>query len=171
MRGFVLVGGWPASGKTTLSRALASELTVPHLSKDEVKESLMDAMGAPSTVEESRTLGRAAVFAVLRVARGVEAAVVDSTWYPYSAELVRELHGPFVEIRCRVSLEVARERYARRVRDGRHLDRLRTETELWGAEAAALGVGPLIDVDTTEPVDIPRLASAVRSALADGASA
>jgi predicted kinase len=26
LRAFVLVGGWPASGKTTLARALATEL-------------------------------------------------------------------------------------------------------------------------------------------------
>ena len=35
----MLVGGWPAAGKTTLSRALALELAVPYLSKDAVKES------------------------------------------------------------------------------------------------------------------------------------
>ena len=58
MRGFVLVGGWPGSGKTTLSSALPSELGVPHLSKDQVKEALMDATGAPSDVEASRR-GRA----------------------------------------------------------------------------------------------------------------
>ena len=41
MRGYVLVGGWPASGKSTLSRALAVQLGVAYLSKDELKEALM----------------------------------------------------------------------------------------------------------------------------------
>ena len=45
---FVLVGGWPASGKTTLARALATELGTAYLSKDEVKEALMDHVGAPA---------------------------------------------------------------------------------------------------------------------------
>lgn len=165
MRGFVLVGGWPGSGKTTLSVALASHLGSPYLSKDSVKEALMDAMGAPTAVEESRDLGRAAVFAVLRAAQGCPGAVLDSTWYPYSLPLVRRLGGPFVEVRCRAPLEVVRERYRSRLRDERHLDRLRTETELWGREVAPLGVGPLVEVDTSCAVDVADVARVVRSAL------
>lgn len=165
MRGFVLVGGWPGSGKTTLSRALASELGVPHLAKDVVKEALMDALGAPPDVEASRRLGRAAVHALLAVAQGYPAAVIDSTWYPYAEPLARSLPGPVVEVRCRVPLEVARERYLLRVRDERHLDGLRDETELWGEEVAPLGLGPLLEVDTSGEVDVVEVAGAVRSAL------
>jgi len=76
---FVLVGGWPGSGRTTLARALATEMEMPYLSKEETKEALMDALGAPTTVEESRKLGSAAVHAVLTVARGCPGAVIDST--------------------------------------------------------------------------------------------
>ena len=161
----MLVGGWPGSGKTTLARALAAELGVPYLAKDAVKEALMDALGAPGTVEESRALGRAAVFAVLRAARGCRAAVIDSTWYPYSEPLVRALPGPLVEVRCRVPRDVARERYRARSRDERHLDRMRTGAELWDDEVAPLGVGPLVEVTTTGPVDTAALAGELRSAL------
>ena len=140
VKGFVLVGGWPGSGKTTLSRALASSLDVPYLSKDAVKESLMDALGAPSSVEESRVLGRAAVFAVLRAAQGCQGAVIDSTWYPYSESLVRALPG------------------------------LRTEAELWGDEVAPLGVGPLVEVTTIRPVDAAQLATYLRASLSDSSS-
>lgn len=163
----MLVGGWPGSGKTTLARALAGDLGVPYLSKDVVKEALMDAFGAPATVEESRVLGRAAVFAVLGAARGCPGAVIDSTWYPYSKPLVGALPGPVVEVRCRVPLDVARERYRSRVRDERHLDHLRIEAELWGSEVAPLGVGPLVEISTTAPVDTAQVADTVRSALAD----
>ena len=171
MNGFVLVGGWPGSGKTTLSRALALNLGIPFLSKDAVKEGLMDALGTPSSVEESRLLGRAAVFAVLRAARGCQGAVIDSTWYPYSEPLVRALPGPLVEVRCRVPLEVAQERYRNRLRDDRHLDRQRTETELWGVEVAPLGVGPLVEVTTIDPVDTAQVATMVRNALQHGSPA
>ncbi len=165
VEGFVLVGGWPGSGKTTLSHALADELGVDCLSKDEFKEALMDSSGTPATVEESRELGRAAVEAALSAAEGRTAAVVDSTWYPYVLPLVRRLPGPFVEIRCRLDVALAGERYHRRDRDPRHLDDRRTDAELWGAEVAPLGVGPLLEVDTSGPVDIASLADMVRSAL------
>lgn len=166
MKVFVLVGGWPAAGKTTLARALAADLGIACLSKDELKEALMDCLGAPSTVEESRRLGAAAVAAVLRAARGCPAAVIDSTWFPYSEALVRDLPGPFVEIRCRVSVELARERYRGRRRDERHLDHLRTEDELWANDVPPLGLGPLLDVDTSQPVDIGALADKVRTLAA-----
>lgn len=166
MKVFALVGGWPASGKTTLARALASELRIAYLSKDEMKEALMDQLGAPESIEESRRLGRAAVGAVLRAARGCPAAAIDSTWYPYSLPLVRELPGPFVEIRCRVGLDIARERYRTRRRDARHLDHVRTEDELWGTEVPPLGVGPLLEVDTGAPVDVNALARRVEELAA-----
>jgi len=162
---FVLVGGWPASGKTTLARALAAELDLAYLAKDEVKEALMDALGAPADVEESRRLGRAAVHALLRMARGCDGAVLDSTWLDYTRPLVAALRGPVVEVRCLATLEVVRARYVARVRDPRHLDAARTEDELWGQRVAPLGVGRLFEVDTCRPVDIPLVARCIGEAI------
>ncbi len=119
----------------------------------------MDALGAPADVEASRRLGRAAVLAALRVARDCPAAVIDSTWFDYALPLVRCLSGPIVEVRCVVPLEIARRRFAARARDERHLDELREDSELWGRPVAPLGVGPLIEVDTSGPVDVAALAS------------
>jgi predicted kinase len=42
----VVVCGPPASGKTTLARAIADDLRLPLLSKDAVKEVLFDALGS-----------------------------------------------------------------------------------------------------------------------------
>lgn len=78
---YVLVGGWPASGKSTLARALAPQLGIALLSKDAIKEALMDALGTPASVEQSRRLGVAAVHAILRAAQEVPGAVIDSTWF------------------------------------------------------------------------------------------
>lgn len=159
---FVLVGGWPGAGKTSLSRALAAELALVWLSKDELKEALMDSLGAPHDVEESRRLGRAAVTAVLRIARECPGAVVDSTWFAYTLPLVRALPAPCVEVRCEVSVELARRRHRSRRRDARHLDDQRSDDELWGSPVAPLGVGPLVRVDTSGTVDVPALAREVR---------
>ena len=65
----MLVGGWPASGKTTLARALAGELALPYLGKDEVKESLMDVRGAPPDVAASQRLHPAAAGRACRADR------------------------------------------------------------------------------------------------------
>lgn len=162
---FVLVGGWPASGKTTLARALATELDLAYLSKDEAKEALMDALGAPAEVEESQRLGRAAVHAMLRMAHGCDGAVLDSTWFDYTRPMVAELPGPVVEVRCLATLEVVRARYTARVRDHRHLDARRSEAELWGREVPPLGVGPVIEVDTCKGVDIADVADRIRAAV------
>lgn len=54
---FVLVAGWPGSGKSTLAAALAAEMRLPLLAKDEIKEALMDGIGWPETVAESQRLG------------------------------------------------------------------------------------------------------------------
>jgi predicted kinase len=159
---FVLVGGWPGSGKTTVARALAMEMKLPYLSKDETKEALMDALGAPTTVEESRMLGRAAVHAVLTTARGCSGAVIDSTWFPYTRPLVDALPGRKVEVRCCADQDVCRERFRHRRRDARHLDGARSSEELWGQSVEPLGFGPVLEVDTERALDVRVLAARIR---------
>jgi predicted kinase len=163
---YVLVGGWPGSGKTTLARALAPTLGLAYLGKDDLKVSLWQELGEPSTVAESRRLGETAVRVLLRLARDCPGAVIDSTWYDYTRPLVGDLPGQVVEVRCRVSLETARSRYANRRRGAGHLDGQRSVAELWGAPVAPLGVGPLIEVDTEAPVDVQALAAMITSGSA-----
>ena len=40
----MLVAGWPGSGKSTLAAALAAELGLPLLAKDDIKEALMQGL-------------------------------------------------------------------------------------------------------------------------------
>jgi predicted kinase len=88
---FVLVAGWPGSGKSTLAAALAAQLRLPLLAKDEIKEALMDGLGRPETVAGSQRPGRAALLVMLRVARHCPGAVLDSTWFSYALPLARSL--------------------------------------------------------------------------------
>jgi predicted kinase len=161
---YVLVGGWPGSGKTTLARALAPELGLPYLGKDDLKELLWEQFGAPTSVGDSRRLGEAAVRILLRLARDCPGAVIDSTWYAYTRPLVAQLPGRIVEVRCLVGLETARSRYAARRRGSGHLDAQRTEAELWGEPVAPLGVGRLVEVDSEKPLDV---AEVVRMIMAE----
>jgi predicted kinase len=62
-RGVFLVTGLPACGKTTLARVLANALAVPLLTKDGIKEPLLDVLGADDPAA-SRRLSNAS-FAVL----------------------------------------------------------------------------------------------------------
>jgi predicted kinase len=160
---FVLVAGWPGSGKSTLAAALAAEMGLPLLAKDEIKEALMDSLGRPQTVAESQRIGRAAVLAMLRVARNCPGAVLDSTWFDYAIPVARTLPGRLVEVHCIVPAEVARSRYLARTgqRHAGHLDQARTEHELWGTPPRPLGLGAVLTIDTSGQVDIARLARTV----------
>ena len=55
----IVVTGMPSSGKTTVADGLASQLRLPMIAKDEIKESLYDSLG-PGYVKSSALLGGAA---------------------------------------------------------------------------------------------------------------
>ena len=63
----ILVTGIPASGKSTLARALGEELRLPVISKDSLKEILFDQVGFRSREEKVR-LGNASMEIMYAVA-------------------------------------------------------------------------------------------------------
>ncbi len=63
-----------------------------------------------------------------------------------------------VEIWCDVPSGLARSRYARRARHTLHHDarRLAEDWDRWAAQAEPLALTPVIRVDTSHPVELPR---------------
>ncbi|HUJ34434.1 MAG TPA: AAA family ATPase [Solirubrobacteraceae bacterium] len=166
MQPFVLVAGPPGSGKSSLAAPLAIDLGLPLLAKDEIKEALMAVLGPPATVEVSRTLGRAAVMAMLAIARSAPGAVLDGTFYPYTVPHLEQLPGTVIELRCRCPREVAEARYRARsgTRHAGHLDDERPLEELWNEHhLKPLGLGPLVEIDTSGPVEVGPLAQRLRA--------
>jgi len=70
----LLVTGLPATGKTTVARALAYALAVPMLAKDGIKEPLLELLGA-ADMAASRRLSDASFAALFALAREQLAAV------------------------------------------------------------------------------------------------
>jgi predicted kinase len=164
----VVVTGAPGSGKTTLARALASELALPLLAKDDVKEALFDELGGGDR-EWSRKLGRATydvLFAVARRLLESGASCILESNFSDAAPLRALPPARGVQIFCSAPDDVVLERYANRKRHPGHLDAEIVEelrTRLASAEWRPLQLhGRLIEVETTTRVDAKSLARAVR---------
>ena len=172
----VVVTGEAATGKTTLARALAAELGLPLLAKDDLKERLFDTLGTGDR-EWSRRLGVATFELLFGVADGLLGAgtscVVEANFDAQAVPRLRALSGHRTfQIVCTAPEEVARERFAARAASGErhpgHLDGVIAEELAAGEHDGRWGPldldGELLVVDTAEPVDVPWLAAAALAA-------
>jgi len=156
----VLVNGLPGSGKTSLAHQLSAHLRIPLLSKDTIKESLANLTAG--TVASSR-LGSVAMETIWALAAEMPGALLVESWWFRPRDLDFALAGvqtagikTVIEVWCDVPPDLARRRILARHRLAINRDELRLNEawDEWCREAGPLGIGPVVVVDTTQPVDL-----------------
>jgi predicted kinase len=165
----IIFTGPPASGKTVLSRRLARDLNLPLFSKDDLKETLFDALPNP-TPDWSAQLGAACFEALFRqletqLQAGVPAMITETAfWAEQSAAHFLDFKARYrvelLQFYCTAATDVLYQREQSRLAQGqRHPCHTHTNT-LSVEEFEALIESPryarlplegkVIDVDTND---------------------
>ncbi|WP_066518146.1 AAA family ATPase [Curtobacterium ammoniigenes] len=154
----ILVNGLPGAGKSALGAELAALLGCPLLSKDTLVRSLTDMVGP---MIPAPALGAIAMDTMWRMAAAIDAGVVvDAVWLAerdrgfLEAGLATAGTARAVEIWCDIDETEARRRLSERSPSDERGLRFWDEH---GANAAPVGVTPVIRVSTAERVDIAEL--------------
>jgi predicted kinase len=114
----IVVAGRPGSGKTTLAHALARAVRCPAISRDELKEGIVNAMGDRGAGDAIQRDASDAFFETLellvrrRVTVVAEAAFQHNVWAPRLEPLLETADVRVVI--CQVSPELARSRHINR---------------------------------------------------------
>jgi predicted kinase len=165
----VVVSGAPGAGKSSLAEPLAAKLEFPLLSKDQIKEVLYDALGQQEgdPWAWSRRLGSAAMELLWSLADRFPQVVLEANFRPhseYERSRLLAFRRPVVEVHCTCPIEIAAARYSRRARGvGHHPVHVASDltAELLAEFDGPMGIGPVIDVDTTKPIDMALVADEV----------
>ena len=164
-RTLLLVSGPPGAGKSTLASSLGEALALNVVDKDVIKEALFEILGTGDR-DWSRALSRASFRVMLDLAAGMDAAILVGNFSVDTAPELAKLDPPPIEIFCRCPNEELVRRIKSRRRHPGHLDDA-TATEVArgvpSAKPLDLG-GPLLEVDTSWEVSVPRIVDWVRTA-------
>jgi hypothetical protein len=139
------------------------------VTKDLVKETLHDALHVPGDGEIDQSWSQrlsAASFELLwTLAARAGDMVIEANFHPHSEYELGKLRGlgdRVVEVYCACPAEVAVARYIARRRHEVHWLTTATLAAAMDKYDRPVGVGPLITVDTTVPVDVASVAAEVR---------
>lgn len=168
MKRLVYVAGSPGSGKSSLAVPLAAELGYTLLTKDMIKETLHDGLGAPAAdLAWSRRLGAASMELLWMLAANAGDAVIEANFRPYSdyergrLTALAGLGARLVEVHCACPPELAAARYNARATHAVHVIKMLPPAAMAEYDRP-VGIGGLVTVDTTRPVDVPAVAALVR---------
>lgn len=163
----ILVNGVPASGKSTVARALAHHFDLPYLSLDGIKEPFMARLDNINR-ELNRQLGYAAYQAIWSmVAQApLRCIYVIDAWFGFQSreqlrQYLREAGVTQVlEVWNQISGELAAERYAARTGQrpkghpgAEYLPELRELAD----RAMPMALGPVLRIEQAQPLDIDRV--------------
>jgi glucokinase len=177
MKRTVMVNGVPASGKSTVARAVSQAKGWPLLALDTIKEAFFEHLGTGDR-EHNRRLGRAsyqAIFAVIGDFPDGATAVVD-VWFGFQPAEVLGRHlaragvTQVAEVWCHAPAEIIGERYRARLgkRHSGHLGEAYVpELIALAGRARPLGAYPLFDVDTTRPLELAAMDAWLATAFRD----
>ena len=167
MSRIVYISGRPGAGKSSLAFPLAAELGYSLVTRDLVKEALHDALYVPGSSELDRAwslrLSVASWELLWMLAARAGDMVIESNFHPPAdIELgkLRGLGARMVEVHCACPAEVAHARYNARSRHEVHSGTL--PLSAMDKYDRPVGIGSLITVDTTRPVDVAAVAAEVR---------
>jgi predicted kinase len=157
----------PGAGKTSLAYPLAAELGYSLVVRDLIKETLYDALHVPGESdidgELPRKLNVAAWQLLFALAADAGDMVIEANFHPHldiERDKLLSLHGPVVEVHCACPAELATARYNARPNHPVHLRTL--PLSAMDKYDQPVGIGSLITVDTTTPVDVTVIAAQVR---------
>ncbi|MEY9931870.1 putative kinase [Catenulispora sp. GP43] len=176
-RRIVMISGAPGVGKTTIARPLARALGMPLFAKDSIKERIHDVLADTGPVERvwSQRLGAAAMEMLWLLAADAPECVLEANFWTGHEQQNNSLRslsegGKLIEVYCTAPRDVVMHRFRERATTGErhavHPDQ-ELSPERWERDfAAPIGIGQVLQVDTSTPVDVARVAAKVRALLA-----
>lgn len=160
----IMVNGIPASGKSTLAARLSQQAGWLKLSLDGIKNPFLQHMDGVDRMV-NRTLGKASyqvIWSIVADAPPGSTFIIDA-WFGFQPrELLKDYLAQagvtrLVEVWCRISAELAAERYAARLGErlpGHPGAEYLTELRALAERAVPMEFGPVYTLDQDQPQDI-----------------